>query len=407
MPRSKSGTPPKYCLHVPSGQAFVTVRDSQNCRRQITLGKHGTPESHAEYARIIQQWHVGQGTVAVIAVSGCSSDLTIAELIVRWREQTVRSRGEHWRELVSFQNALVPLRELFDSILAREFTPKKLKLVRDRMISLGWCRNYTNRQIGRIRHIWKWATEEELIPGEIWQALRSIKPVGTETIVQSEGNPRSPAFADQVEAVLPFVPLPVGTMLQLQALTGMRSGEVRIIRPCDVTKVSDQLWHYTPGSDAGRYGTHKNSWRHQTRVIPLGPQCIVLLARWLVDRTPDEYVFNPVRWIRQHREAQSLKRKSKPTPKQLARMRANRNVGIPNVPYTAVTYPQAVRRACEQNRIPVFQPYDLRHGRKMTIARHHGSEAARAILGQKSIDSTEHYGELDLNLAGEVMQQIG
>jgi integrase len=71
-----------------------------------------------------------------------------------------------------------------------------------------------------------------------------------------------------------------------------------------------------------------------------------------------------------------------------------------------MSYPQAVQRACKKAGVS-FHPYMLRHGRKMVIEREAGSDAARAVLGQKSIDSTTHYGSLDVETARAVMERMG
>ena len=74
--------------------------------------------------------------------------------------------------------------------------------------------------------------------------------------------------------------------------------------------------------------------------------------------------------------------------------------------YTAFSYAQAVRRACERAGVKVV-PYGGRHAAKMRIERAAGADAARAVLGQTSIQSTQHYGELDVAHAAEVMREIG
>ncbi len=43
----------------------------------------------------------------------------------------------------------------------------------------------------------------------------------------------------------------------------------------------------------------------------------------------------------------------------------------------------------------------------MDLVRTVGSDAARAVLGQKSIDATEHYGEIDVAHALDVMKRMG
>jgi hypothetical protein len=39
--------------------------------------------------------------------------------------------------------------------------------VREQMIAAGWCRNVVNRQTARIKQVFKWATENELIPATV------------------------------------------------------------------------------------------------------------------------------------------------------------------------------------------------------------------------------------------------
>ena len=42
---------PSYCLHKRSGRAVVRLHGKDHY-----LGEYGTPESHAEYQRLIQRW---------------------------------------------------------------------------------------------------------------------------------------------------------------------------------------------------------------------------------------------------------------------------------------------------------------------------------------------------------------
>jgi hypothetical protein len=45
-------------------------------------------------------------------------------------------------------------------------------------------------------------------------------------------------------------------MVRLQLLTGMRSGELFIMRAADIDTIG-KVWLYRPGSDQGPHGTHK------------------------------------------------------------------------------------------------------------------------------------------------------
>ena len=54
MPRSKSPVP-SYSLHKPTGQTYVRIPDGNGGRRVVYLGKHGSPESQAEYRCILTE----------------------------------------------------------------------------------------------------------------------------------------------------------------------------------------------------------------------------------------------------------------------------------------------------------------------------------------------------------------
>ncbi len=43
----------------------------------------------------------------------------------------------------------------------------------------------------------------------------------------------------------------------------------------------------------------------------------------------------------------------------------------------------------------------------MDIERAEGAEAARCVLGQKTIQSTQHYGKIDVEHAQGVMARLG
>ena len=42
------------------------------------------------------------------------------------------------------------------------------------MIRLGWCRNVDNRQVTRIRQVFKWAVENELVSASVTLALPAL-----------------------------------------------------------------------------------------------------------------------------------------------------------------------------------------------------------------------------------------
>jgi integrase len=405
MPRRPKGTPPSYRKHS-SGQAVVTVRTTGGRRKDVLLGQHDTDASRSEYAAVLTRLAAHGGLWPDGAASPDAADITVNELVLAFEKEQERRRGADWAELKNYAPAFRFLKEMYGAELACRFTPRCLKAVRRRMATAGWLRSVVNRQVGRLKRLFTWAAEEELVSGNVAFALRAVRALSP----GEEGAPEPPApevafFAD-AEKVAARCPPPVAAMLKLQALTGMRSGEVRILRTLDVDRSDPNCWAYRPGSDAGPCGRHKNAWRGQQRVVFLGPRAVEVLRPWLRDEEPDAYLFSPRRWMEQQRAARAAARKSKRPPSQLARTRKPKPKRAPAEVYTRASYPQAVKRACKLVGVS-FRPYALRHGAKVTIERAEGSEAARAMLGQKSIEATTHYGRLDLQRAADVMRRRG
>src|SRR4051794_23803377 len=75
---------PSYRLHKQSGQAVVTLPDGFGGRRDVLLGKHGTPESRAEYLRVVGEWEASGRRLPREQATG--ADLSVNELLVGyWR----------------------------------------------------------------------------------------------------------------------------------------------------------------------------------------------------------------------------------------------------------------------------------------------------------------------------------
>jgi hypothetical protein len=65
--------------------------------------------------------------------------------------------GSPTSEIGNFKQAMRPLRQLYGDTLACEFGPLKLKALQQKMIALDWCRPHINKQIGRVKLMFKWA----------------------------------------------------------------------------------------------------------------------------------------------------------------------------------------------------------------------------------------------------------
>jgi integrase len=387
------------------GQARLTVRLTNGSRKDLYLGVHGSPESHGEFARVlaILQAHRGRYPVE----GGAPADtLSVNELILAFYRHAEVRYGNGSRELEQFRYSLKPLKELYGTEPAARFGPKCLRAVRQRMIDAGLCRGVINRRITRLKTMFGWGVAEELVPPSVAHALREVRGLRLGEMGSRESAPVMPAFEEELLKALPFCPGPVAAMLELQWLTGMRSGEVRVMRTMDLDRTDAAAWTYRPGSDAGPCGKHKNAWRGQERVVPLGPRCIAILTPFLRPEDSAPYLFRPQAATDERNARRRAQGRVVRSAKMLLRKRKRAPKRAPQECYSATSYPRAVARACERAGVR-FHPYMLRHGRKMVIEREEGSDAARAVLGQKSIQSTQHYGRLDQVKAGEVMKRLG
>jgi hypothetical protein len=145
MPKLTENRVPSYRLHRQSGQAIVTLGG-----RDILLGVHGSASSKSEYRRWIAEW-IANGRRLVPT----SSNLTVSELIESFKthaEDFYQTSGE----ADNFRYALRPLHRLYGPTSVTDFGPLKLEAVRNAMIEAGWCRSNINRQIGRIKMVFKW-----------------------------------------------------------------------------------------------------------------------------------------------------------------------------------------------------------------------------------------------------------
>ncbi len=124
---SSSLRTPSYRLHRPSGQAVVTLNG-----HHIYLGTHGSPESRAEYDRLLAEWLTNCRRLPTsVAVAG--SDLTVNELAVaylRYADSYYVKDGRPTSEQHNLRQAVRPLRQLYGHTLASAFGPLTLKAVR-------------------------------------------------------------------------------------------------------------------------------------------------------------------------------------------------------------------------------------------------------------------------------------
>src|SRR5262249_48069796 len=157
--------------------------------------------------------------------------------------------------------------------------PLALKAVRQTMVEAGLCRGVINQRGGRVRRVFRWAVGNELVPSTVLQGLQAVRGLQRGRSQARGAEPVKAGPGPFVNATLPFLLPPVAAMVSLQLVTGMRPGEVAILRGIDLD-MTGPVWLYRPGSDRGPEGTHKTAYRGHRRVIPIGPRGQQIIRQW-------------------------------------------------------------------------------------------------------------------------------
>ncbi|HEX6987226.1 MAG TPA: site-specific integrase [Planctomycetaceae bacterium] len=404
---------PSLRLHAPTGQARVLIRG-----RHVYLGRYGSPEAEEKYRRLVAEYLATGGVTPAPSEPAKGDGLTVNELVLAyWRhaERYYRKHGRPTSELSTFKTPLRVLRRLYGSTPAAEFGPLKLKAVREELLrdstsratagggerkSRGQCRSTANRSVGRIRRMFAWAAENELVPATVLHGLKSVAGLRKGRTAARESAPVRPVDEADVNAVLPHVSRQVRDMIRLQLLSGCRPGEVIAIRPCDLVR-DGGVWEYVPES-------HKTEHHGRDRRIFFGPRAQAILAAYLDDRPAEAYCFSPAEAEAERLAARHAARKTPLScgnrPGSGSRSRRGRP---PGGRYTLAAYRRAIERGCRAAEVVPWGPNRLRHARATDLRRRYGIEAAQTVLGHAELEVTQVYAERDFAAARRIMAEVG
>jgi len=423
MPRTTPDFIPSYRKHKASGQGCVVLNG-----RTHYLGRYGTAASKAEYDRLIANWLAGGRQLPGADI------MTVAELALAYWNAVGKQLGSGQADL---KGVLAIVRKAYGMILVPEFGPKALRLVREQMRERGWSRYYVNRQIARVKKMFRWGAEEELVSGDQAHALWSVAGIRKGADGYRETEPVRPVDLETVEATLPYLPPVVATMVRVQLLSGCRPAEICRLDVAHLDMSRPDLWIYRPGE-------HKVAHLGRERIIYFGPQAIELLRPWL--RADGKLLFSPAEGEERRHHARRENRKSPMTPSQARRKRTKHRARPWGDAYSTAAYLTAVYRACDKawplpdhlgprtledgrregrvewrKRLTIeekeavrawrrehrWHPNRLRHTQASRVRSQLGLEAAQVYLGHVRADVTQLYAERDQRLGEEVARKIG
>lgn len=405
---------PALSRHKATGQGVVRLSG-----QDIYCGRFGTAECEANYHRTVGEWLANGRRLPGPSGNDASGpdDLTVNELALAYVEFAkgyYRKNGQPTSEVRDIQLSIRPLRELFGFLPVASFGPLQLKTVRQAMIDSGLCRNVVNQRTHRLVRLFGWGVEEAMVPAQVHWGLKAVKGLKKGRHGVRESEPVKPVPEAFVDAVRPHVSRQVWAMVELQRHSGMRPGEVCIMRTIDVD-TSGRVWIYTPES-------HKTEHHGRERRIYLGPKAQAVLRPWLRPELM-AYLFSPAE---AEAERHSQLRRTRRTPVQPSqkKRRIRRPRKRPGERYNTKSYQHAIlygiraanreaeRKAQEAGLesgepIPNWHPSQLRHNAATRLRREFSLDVARCVLGHSSPVVTEVYAELDQAKAAEAMERVG
>jgi integrase len=451
---SRSPRVPGYRQHS-SGQARVTLDG-----KDFLLGPYGSEESKEAYRRTIAEWAERKGQFAPKADA---PPLSVNELLLAYYKHATVYYG--WDndpdrgDAACLRDALRVVKDLYGSTPAKDFGPLALKACRRQMIEKSWSRTYINAQTDRVRRVFRWGVEEELVPSSVYEGLRAVAGLrrGKSGEVR-ETKKVKPVDTAHVEAAWPHMAPPVAGMVRLQQLTGCRPAEACLVRLADIDRGNPGCWVYRPAC-------HKTEHHGHARLIFIGPRAQQIILDFVRIRCPlcgvegrpprigcrdgalcgpcadrmddagvcgpwprvevqpaDGYLFSPMEAEAERSEKRRQARKSPMTPSQAARKAKAGRRREPGELYDTYSYRRAIAYACRKADraahekdasipadvvlVPEWSPNRLRHNRA-TELRPYGLDMAKTVLGHARVESTQVYAEKDIAAAMELVARIG
>jgi integrase len=361
---------PKLCDHKPGHRGYVTDPDA---KVEVYLGVYGTQECKDAYMAWVADFLVRRGQQEARRNEVASGTPTGAKVTLKLlcddfmahARVHYRKHGKPTSEVGSFKRIAEAAVDLWGTEQAAIFTPRKLRAVRDKLVKAGGARGYVNRQIGRLKEVFRWGVEMELAPVAVLATLREVADLQYGRCPCPEEKKLQLVPLEIIRRSIRAAKPKLAQMIGLQLAAAMRPGEVCIVRPCDIDQCQDP-WLYIPW-------THKNEHKDRQRQIWLGQPSQEILAPLLANRNADCWLFPG------YPKCNSIREQSY---------------------YREVTF------LCRRSGIPHWFPLQLRHTALTMIRRAYGLDGAQVAGGHAEANVTEMYTELDVELARRIASEF-
>ncbi len=164
---------------------------------------------------------------------------SVAALCLRFKAVKLPSYAR--AEQACFTGAMRILVGLFGDTPTDEFGPIRLRAVRNAMVAgdpnaIGrdgepkprqpWSRSFVNKQVKRLKHLFKWGVSWELVPATVATALAAVESLKVGDTEAAEGKTRRAVPDADLQAVRAVLTERQRDIFDLLLLTGARPGEI-------------------------------------------------------------------------------------------------------------------------------------------------------------------------------------
>jgi integrase len=369
--RRPAGSPPEYLHHRASGRAYCTVGG-----KVVYLGRWHSPESWAAYEEQLAAWRQAQAPGPAPRASPVSTVFSLAAAFLAHAGRAYRfPDGRPTSTLAGYRNAVTDLKAHCGTLPAADFGAAQLRALRSLWVGRGYAAVTVRKRVGQVRHLFRWAHAEGLVPATVLASLDV--PAPDPGAGGGESDDVLPVAWGYVEPVLPLLRPPLRAVVRLQWWCGCRPGEACALRGRELNRegtarVGKRTVFLGAGIWCWQPEWHKNRRKKKDLVYALGPNAQAALAPFLT-ADPDAYLFTT---------------------------RTGRR-------YSVDVYRHRIHAACGRLGIPPWNPGQIRHSFATRIDALEGIQATSQAMGHAGIEATSIYAEHNFAVAARIAREHG
>jgi len=128
-----------------------------------------------EYDRLVAEWLANGRELPPDPMEG--PGLTVTEVMLRYwnfADGYYQWDGKPSPEWYHIRTALKVVRRLYGRTPAAEFGPLALKACRQEFLNRKQNRRTINQNVGRVKRMFRWAVENELVPPGLYHGLQAV-----------------------------------------------------------------------------------------------------------------------------------------------------------------------------------------------------------------------------------------